>query len=217
MVRSCPIFADTHRRPNSIGIISIKIISLWPTMRFMMGWAWRCTRLLTDKLCLWYTVGSGRSIISMYILWYRFKTSEYATSAVQRVHTLIMTAWRRPWAQLDIHPLDQSQCDRNPEKCWGYASHRDSAHHLDVEGIHTKKFSGMVVGLNNSDGFGNNELRDPFSSMTHTSVILICSHSPQMNRGISLRVRKFLYLYNPNSRFFIWSRTHGETHLQAIW
>ena len=69
---------------------------------------------------------------------------------LSKVHTLIMTAWRRPWAQLDIHRFNQSQGDRNPKKCWGCASHRDSARHFDVEGIHTKKISGMIVGLNNS-------------------------------------------------------------------
>jgi len=54
--------------------------------------------------------------------------------------------------------IDQFQRDRDFKKCWGCAGHRDSGHYFDLEVTKAEKVSGSVVGLNGSDGLGD-ELR----------------------------------------------------------
>jgi hypothetical protein len=62
------------------------------------------------------------------------------------------------WIYTPLNGLDQFRRNRNFEKCWGCAGHHDSSHHFDIEGIHTKKISSSIVGLNSGNSFGD-ELR----------------------------------------------------------
>jgi hypothetical protein len=95
----------------------------------------------------------------------RFKTSEYGTPVIQRAHALAETANRpgnvwamhsnncgRGWIFTPLNCLNQFQSDRDFEKCWGCAGHRDAGHYFDVERIHVEEILGSIVGLNGGDG-----------------------------------------------------------------
>lgn len=101
------------------------------------------------------------------------------------------------WIFTSLNRLNQFQRDRDFEKCWGCASHRDTGDHCDVEAIDSEEIPGSVVGQNSRDSLGD-ELRSrsmmsivftrrryPFISMTHASVLAYI-HSPQTKRRTSL-------------------------------
>jgi len=100
----------------------------------------------------------------------RFETREYATPIIQRTHTLAKPMGRPgnframhshdcgtgticPFTQ--VNRLYQIQRNRDFEKCWRGATHRDASHHFLAEGIDTLDISDLHVGLKGSDGRGD--------------------------------------------------------------